>query len=132
LNVIYVDTFGNIKLSGVTNDLVEALGTLTRGEELVIEVGAGNKPKSHQLKWASTFGEVAPGEPLLYEDSYGRLCIAVNQGNAARQIGLVDDEVLAISRPRLPAIHHGADEAAGADEGTRADRPARAKAQATD
>lgn len=128
LNVIYVDTFGNVKLSAVTNDLVEALGSLSRGEELVIEVGGGSKPKAHQLKWASTFGEVAPGDPLLYEDSYGRLCIAVNQGNAAKQLGLIDNEVLAISRPRLPAIHHGDDEATSADEVTRTDKAARGKA----
>jgi S-adenosyl-L-methionine hydrolase (adenosine-forming) len=115
LNVIYVDTFGNVKLSGLTNDLVEALGSLSRGEELLVEVGHGSKPKSHDLKWTSTFGDVAPGEPLLYEDSYGRLCIAVNQGNAARQLGLVEDEVLAISRPRLPAIHEGHVAAGGAD-----------------
>jgi S-adenosyl-L-methionine hydrolase (adenosine-forming) len=118
LNVIYLDTFGNIKLSGVANDLIEALGTLNRGEDLVITIGAGDKPKSHQLRWASTFGEVAPGEPLMYEDSYGRLCIAVNQGNAAKQLGLTDNEVLSISRPRLPAIHDGSEEA------TRADKPA--------
>ena len=70
-------------------------------------MGTGSKPTTHQLKWASTFGEVAPGSPLLYEDSYGRLCIAVNQGNAAKLLDLVDNEMLAISRPRLPAIHHG-------------------------
>ena len=76
---------------------------LNRGEDLVIAVGASDKPKAHQLRWANTFGEVAPGDPLLYEDSYGRLCIAVNQGNAATQLGLTDNEVLSISRPRLPA-----------------------------
>lgn len=107
LNVIYVDTFGNTKLSGLTADLIEALGTLQRGEELVIEVGSSEKPKAHALRWVSTFGDVEPGAPLLYEDSYGRLCIAVNQGNAARQLGLAEDEMVIVSRPRLPAIHDG-------------------------
>jgi len=120
LNVIYIDTFGNAKLGGLTGDLVEALGSLSRGEELLVEVGSGRKPRSHQLKWATTFGDAAPGEPLLYEDSYGRLCIAVNQGNAAKQLDLVDNEVLAISRPRLPAIQHGDTEATrvGGADGT--------------
>jgi S-adenosylmethionine hydrolase len=48
--------------------------------------------------WADTFGRVAPGEPLLYEDSYGRLCLAVNQGDAAAALGLVDDLAIAIRR----------------------------------
>jgi S-adenosylmethionine hydrolase len=126
LNVIYVDTFGNVKLSGVASDLIEALGTLARGEELVVDVGTGSKPKSHSLVWASTFAEVAAGDPLLYEDSYGRLCIAVNQGNAARQLGLIDNQLLAIRRPRLPAIHDGS-----VGE-TRADKVAGGKGQAAE
>ena len=32
------------------------------------------------MPWARTFGLVGPGEPLLYEDSYGRACIAVEPG----------------------------------------------------
>ena len=88
-------------------DLPGEITIRQEGEELLLEVGGASKPKTHQLKWATTFGEVAPGEPLLYEDSYGRLCIAVNQGNAAKLLDLVDNEMLAISRPRLPAIHHG-------------------------
>jgi S-adenosylmethionine hydrolase len=120
LNVIYVDTFGNVKLSGLTADLVEALGTLQRGEELVVEVGSSDKPKAHALRWVSTFGDVDPGAALLYEDSYGRLCIAVNQGNAAKKLGLTEDEVVIVSRPRLQAIHDSsptADRTAATEEG---------------
>jgi S-adenosylmethionine hydrolase len=103
LSVIYVDTFGNIKLSGLAGDLVEALGTLSRGEELLIEVDAP-RTKPHTVRWVSTFGDVERGELLLYEDSYGRLCLAANQGNAALQLKLDDDTQLTISRPRLKAI----------------------------
>jgi S-adenosylmethionine hydrolase len=107
LNVIYVDTFGNVKLSGLVSDLVEALGTLKRGEELMLEVGG--RQSGRLLRWASTFGDVAVGEPLLYEDSYGRLCIAVNQGSAATSLGLEDGAALLIGRPGLPAIESESD-----------------------
>jgi S-adenosyl-L-methionine hydrolase (adenosine-forming) len=120
LNVIYVDTFGNAKLSGLTADLVEALGTLQRGEELVVEVGSSDKPKAHLLRWVSTFGDVDPGAALLYEDSYGRLCLAVNQGNAAKKLGLAEEEVVIVSRPRLQAMHDSsptADGTAAAESG---------------
>ena len=40
------------------------------------------------MPWAPTFGEVGVGGHLLYEDSYGRLCIAQNQGDAAESLGL--------------------------------------------
>jgi hypothetical protein len=102
-SVIYVDTFGNVKLSGLAADLVEALGTLARGEELVLEVDAP-RARPRKVRWVSTFGDVDRGELLLYEDSYGRLCIAANQGNAAKLLKLEDDTRLTVSRPRLQAI----------------------------
>lgn len=121
LNVIYVDTFGNVKLSGLASDLSDALGTVTRGEELIVEV-TSPKHKSHTLRWANTFGEVDAGEALIYEDSYGRLCIAVNQGNAAKKLGLVDGAALTITRPGLPALETGEEEAERtADEPPTAD-----------
>jgi S-adenosylmethionine hydrolase len=44
--------------------------------------------REHVLPWSPTFGERRPGEPLLYEDSYGRACIGVNQGSAVEVLGL--------------------------------------------
>jgi hypothetical protein len=35
---------------------------------------------------------------LLYEDSYGRVCVAENQGDAASHVGLIEDEAVAIRR----------------------------------
>jgi S-adenosylmethionine hydrolase len=112
LSVIYVDTFGNVKLGGLTADLVEALGAPSRGEELLVEVD-GPRAKAQSVRWASTFGDVAKGELLLYEDSYGRLCLAANQGNAAKLLHLEDDTVLVIARPRLQAIDAGRGEEVG-------------------
>ena len=86
--IIYVDTFGNVKLGALATDLRQALGDPQRGARIHAAIaGAG-----HAIPWAGTFGDVAPGEPLLYEDSYGRLCLAMNQGDAASALGLVEDQ----------------------------------------
>jgi hypothetical protein len=98
-HVIYVDTFGNVKLTALAPALPEALGEVPFGARLEIELRpAGAPPRRVGVMWADTFGRVAPGEPLLYEDSYGRLCLAVNQGDAAAALGLVDDLAIAIRR----------------------------------
>jgi S-adenosylmethionine hydrolase len=48
--------------------------------------------------WAETFGRVEPGQPLLYEDSYGRLCLAANQGSAVARLRLQDGQSVTIQR----------------------------------
>jgi S-adenosylmethionine hydrolase len=88
-HVIYVDTFGNVKLTALAADLHAAIPDLEPGDELSVELGDDNR--SVALRWRTTFGDAAPGEPLLYEDSYGRLCLAVNQGDAATTLQLVED-----------------------------------------
>jgi hypothetical protein len=55
-----------------------------------------------QVAWVETFGRVAPGQPLLYEDSYGRLSLAVNQGSAVVELGIREDAEVVISREPLP------------------------------
>jgi S-adenosylmethionine hydrolase len=83
--IVYVDTFGNAKLSALTAELVAALGS-PAGRRFGVTLGDG---RVHVIPWSPTFGERRPGEPLLYEDSYGRVCIGVNQGNAAEALALV-------------------------------------------
>jgi S-adenosylmethionine hydrolase len=90
--VIYRDTFGNLKLAGLTADLGVALPGLAHGDKVLV-----NKV---EMAWAQTFGDVRKGECLLYEDSYGRLCIAQSQGNAAQELGLDEGSAVRISRPR--------------------------------
>jgi len=99
-SVIYVDTFGNVKLGALTRDLVAACGPLRWGAALEIAWAdpGGTRPVSRRIAWARTFGQVTPGEPLLYEDSYGRLCLAVNQGSAAERLGLAEDVSLTVRR----------------------------------
>jgi hypothetical protein len=49
-----------------------------------------------RLGWADTFGNVPVGEPILYVDSYDRLTLAVNQGNAAAELGLSQDQAIRV------------------------------------
>ena len=97
-HVIYVDTFGNVKLTALATDLVAAFGPPSPGDELEMEVAG----RAIELAWRTTFGDADVGEPLLYEDSYGRLCVAVNQGDAARQLGLEEDQAVTIRQFRAP------------------------------
>ena len=96
-SVIYRDTFGNMKLAGVTADLLEALDGLEHGDQVEISL-EGARPKRRRVVWAPTFGEVAAGDYLLYEDSYGRLCIAQNQGNAAQTLPLAEGAAVTVRR----------------------------------
>lgn len=101
--VVYVDTFGNVKLAGLRPDLEAALGPLTAGDPLVVTLDGVGSPDGRaepiELTWQGVFGEVGTGASLLYEDSYGRLCLAENQGNLARRLGLAEDRPLTIARP---------------------------------
>lgn len=89
--IIYVDTFGNVKLSAMAADLeaVHRPGAAPVGSGTRIAVRFDDD-RTLELPWATTFGEVPRGRPLLYADSYDRLCIAVNQGSAATELGLAD------------------------------------------
>ena len=95
--VLYIDTFGNIKLSALAGQVAEALPDLHHGETVSLRVGDANG-RQIQVLWAATFGQVSVGDHLLYEDSYGRLCIAQNQGDAARALELEEGMTLVITR----------------------------------
>jgi hypothetical protein len=95
-HVIYVDTFGNVKLTALGDAVRAALEPLSPGTALELVIGPDGRRVP--VAWASTFGSVAPGAALLYEDSYGRACVAVNQGDAASTLGLVEDLPLSVGR----------------------------------
>jgi S-adenosyl-L-methionine hydrolase (adenosine-forming) len=99
-SVVYVDTFGNVKLAGLRGDLEEAIGIVRSGDglELAFAAHAGDGPRAEIVTWRSTFGEAKPGDTLLYEDSYGRICLARNQGDAATHLGVVEDREVTIRR----------------------------------
>lgn len=92
-SVIYVDTFGNCKLAGMRGDLEAAVGPMIAGR--AVRIVADGAPE-RAMGWADTFGDVPVGQPILYVDSYDRLTIAVNQGNAADVLGLGQDRPLDI------------------------------------
>jgi S-adenosylmethionine hydrolase len=94
--VLLIDSFGNARLAGQPDDLARAAGGgLTPGRRF--RVTGGSIVGAVEIAWHPTFGEVAPGEPLLYEDSdYGGLGISVNQASAAERFGLQIDTALRI------------------------------------
>jgi hypothetical protein len=90
--VLYVDTFGNVKLGAMAADLEAALGTLEPGRWLEVRSASGVVV----LPWTATFGDVAEGAVCLYEDSFGRLSFAANQASAATIVGLAEDALVRI------------------------------------
>ena len=93
--VVYVDTFGNVKLSALVADVRDALGEPGR-PQFAMTVDGG---RTMDIPWARTFGDLEAGEPLLYEDSYGRACVGVNQGSRPRRSASRDGNRLEL-RPR--------------------------------
>ncbi len=87
-SVVFIDSFGNCRLAGTSADLDRLAGGLAAGDRFRVHIGENRLV----LGWYPTFGEVAPGEPLLYEDAdYAGLGIGVNQGSAAERLGLESD-----------------------------------------
>lgn len=95
---VYVDTFGNVKLAGLRADLEAAVGPLTPGDTLDVQLGGDGPGRRIQTAWQATFGDVPSGETLVYEDSYGRICLAASQANAAARHDIVEDMPIAIRR----------------------------------
>ena len=93
-SVVYVDTFGNVKLAGLRADLEAALGSLAPGDPLALELDG----RTIATTWQATFGDVAVGSTLVYEDSYGRICLAASQASAAGIHSIVEDREVAIRR----------------------------------
>jgi S-adenosylmethionine hydrolase len=102
--VIYVDTFGNVKLSALTSDLGASLGQVRYGERLWLRLTDQYGSNDVEVTWVETFAGVAIGQPLLFEDSYGRLCIAINQGSATIAMGIREDAEVLVTRAQLPRL----------------------------
>lgn len=78
--VLQVDRFGSLRFN-VPAEALDALGL--RAERL--EIGLGHNVLSVPL--ATTFSNVAVGEPLALLDASGWLTLAINQGNAEDRFG---------------------------------------------
>jgi S-adenosylmethionine hydrolase len=99
-SVVYVDTFGNVKLAGLTAQLEAAIGDLSEGDRLTLAVSrpGERRPRTTVVPWLTTFGAAKPGDVLLYEDSYGRICLAANQADAAAKLDVREDDRIDIRR----------------------------------
>jgi S-adenosyl-L-methionine hydrolase (adenosine-forming) len=83
-HAVYLDRFGNVALDA------EGDSGLGHGLRLVVTLRGESWPGFS----GRTFADVAAGELLVYEDSYGRLAVAVNQGSAVQRLGIsVGDEL---------------------------------------
>jgi S-adenosylmethionine hydrolase len=102
--VLLLDEFGNASLAGDRMDLEAVTGALRTGDQLVIEWWledtAGDPASRQRARWAETFGDVDPGEVLLFEDSLGRLSIAVHEGSAADELAIGPGTIVTVARAR--------------------------------
>jgi S-adenosyl-L-methionine hydrolase (adenosine-forming) len=91
-HVEYVDGFGNLALDLDPGEL-EAFG-LEPGEGF--RAVAGETERSGTA--ATTFGDVSPGELVLYRDADGTMALAVNLGSAAAELeARPEDEVVLLA-----------------------------------
>jgi S-adenosylmethionine hydrolase len=97
--IIYIDSFGNLRLSGEPDDFTRAFGD-EPGAAFAVEFdGLDGQGSTRELAgWSRTFGDNPVGAPLLYEDSFGHLSYAHNQADAARQLGARVDQRVRIRR----------------------------------
>jgi hypothetical protein len=82
--VIYVDSFGNLRLSATADAVEAAFGAIPPGTALRADV----EGTALQVTWAPSFGHVAAGAALLYRDSSGNLAMALNQADLAARLGV--------------------------------------------
>ncbi len=89
--VVASDRFGNASLNLSHEDLPRT------GLRLGSPVRLVSGDEDRELPFALTFSDVAAGEPILYEDSYRWLAVAVNRGSARESLGLHPGAVVRLS-----------------------------------
>jgi hypothetical protein len=93
--VIFVDTFGNCRLAGDLGELQAAVGAITDGDGFRVQTGSIQA----EMPYHATFGQVAAGEAMLYEDAdYAGLGLAINHGSAADSFGMAAGSAVRIER----------------------------------
>jgi S-adenosylmethionine hydrolase len=86
--VVGIDRFGNVS-TNMRTDHVASLG-IARGDRVEVRLTF----ERYYAVLADTFADAAPGELILYEDSYGLVTLAISNGDAARLTGVgVGDEL---------------------------------------
>jgi S-adenosylmethionine hydrolase len=91
--VVGIDRFGNVA-TNMRSDHVAGLG-VARGDRVEVRLTLDR----YYAIVADTFADAAPGELILYEDSYGLMTLAISNGNAARLtgVGLGDELRIAVT-----------------------------------
>lgn len=91
--VLWVDHFGNAQTNVSPADLA-SIGLEPRGDVGVMISGG-----EHRLPWVEAYAHVPHGEALLHVDSYGQVAIAVRDGRADDEFGLVVRTAVTFRRP---------------------------------
>src|SRR5262245_46252618 len=62
-SIVYVDSFGNLRIAGGSGDLAHAVGDLTQGRAFELEFAAsgGSGPILEIATWTRTFGDIPKG-----------------------------------------------------------------------
>lgn len=89
--VLSVDRFGNVA-TNVRRAHIDALG-LENGDRVEVRIGLDR----YFAFVAGTFADAAPGELILYEDSYRLVTLAISSGDAGRLTGAAQGDELRIA-----------------------------------
>ena len=90
VEVLSIDRYGNLQTAGTAAQLRSALSLRSTGEPLL--VGAV------KATYGETFGSVALGEMVVFEDSAGLIAVAVNGGDARALLGAEPGSLLRFRR----------------------------------
>jgi S-adenosylmethionine hydrolase len=90
--VLVIDRFGNVALN-MRREHLDAIG-LANGDRVEVRLTLDR----YYAIVAGTFADAAPGELILYEDSYGLATLAISRGSAARLTGVAVGDELRIVR----------------------------------
>jgi S-adenosylmethionine hydrolase len=89
--VLVVDRFGNVSTNATWQNL-ESLG-LAAGDRCELRLTLDR----YYAVVARTFADAAPGELIVYEDSYALVAVAISRGDAARLTGVTSGDELRIA-----------------------------------
>jgi S-adenosylmethionine hydrolase len=90
--VLTIDRFGNVA-TNVRRSQLDELG-FADGDHAELRLALDR----YYAVVAKTFADAAPGELIVYEDSYGLVTVAISNGNAARLTGVRLGDSLRIAR----------------------------------
>ena len=88
-NIPILDThYGNV-WTNVSSEMFESLGVAV-GDEVWVKITSGDKTLyEEKVRYVSSFGGVAIGEPCLYVNDILNMGLAINQDDFAKVHGIV-------------------------------------------